>query len=278
MSGKQKIETHINELKDIGIDIESLSDLPSVVSQPHRDDHYMFIIQLSGLFVLDLDFNEVTYKDACVGYVTPGQVHRYTNIKNCKGWLLFVDVEFVPKQYRDVFDTFLNSRQIVSVQKDDQLFKLSVILEKWFTDNEAPLKSGVLSSLIHSISGMIASKMLCFPKTHIELSTSKYILANKFKQFVKEKFREEKQVKAYAALLNITPIYLNEVMNEITGFAASYWIQQEVLLEAKRLLYYSGMDINEIAYELGYEDSAYFSRFFKKNAGVTASDFRSRKP
>jgi AraC family transcriptional regulator, transcriptional activator of pobA len=183
-----------------------------------------------------------------------------------------------PNNIEPCFDTFLNSRQIASAQEDEPIFKLSAILEKWLADNDAPLKSAVLSSLIHSISGMIASKMLCSPKTHIGLSTSKYILANKFKQLVKEKFRESKQVKAYAALLNITPIYLNEVMNEITGFSASYWIQQEVLLEAKRLLYYSGMDINEIAYELGYEDAAYFSRFFKKNTGVTASGFRSQKP
>jgi AraC-like DNA-binding protein len=238
----------------------------------------MFIIQTSGLFVLELDFTEITYKDACIGYVTPGQVHRYINMNNCEGWLLFVDTDLVPKQYRAVFDTFLNSRQIVSVEEEDQVFKLCEIIEKWLADSEAPLKSAVLSSLIHSIGGMVASKMLCSPKTHIGPGTSKYILANRFKQLVKEKFRENKQVKAYAALLNITPIYLNEVMNEITGFAASYWIQQEVLLEAKRLLYYSGMDINEIAYELGYEDAAYFSRFFKKNTGITASGFRSRKP
>lgn len=278
MSGKQKILIHKNELKDSGVDIESLTGLDFIDLELHRDDHYMFIIQQKGLFVCELDFSEITLKDAAICYVTPGQVQRYLKIQDCEGWLVFVEADFIPKQYRAVFDTFLNSHQFVSVPEDDQVFKLCAVLEKWLAGNDAPLKGEVTSSLIHSISGMLSSKILGSQKTPIGLTTSKYVLANKFKQIVKENFKENKQVKAYAALLNITPLYLNEVMNEITGFSASYWIQQEVLLEAKRLLYYSGMDVNEVAYELGYEDAAYFSRFFKKNAGVTASDFRNRKP
>lgn len=100
----------------------------------------------------------------------------------------------------------------------------------------------------------------------------------KFRQLIKEQYKDCKLVKDYAALLNITPLYLNEVMKEISGFAASYWIHQEIVLEAQRLLYYTGLDIKEIAFELGYEDHAYFSRFFKKNTGMTASSFRNKKP
>ncbi|GAA5087448.1 hypothetical protein GCM10023210_10290 [Chryseobacterium ginsengisoli] len=91
-------------------------------------------------------------------------------------------------------------------------------------------------------------------------------------------YKELKQVKEYASLLNITPLYLNEIVKEITGFSASHWIHQEIILEAQRLLYYTDLDIKQIAFQLGYEDHAYFSRFFKKNTGNTASQFRERKP
>lgn len=77
-------------------------------------------------------------------------------------------------------------------------------------------------------------------------------------------------------MLNITPLYLNEIVKEITGFPASYWIQQETILEARRLLYYTDLDIKQIAYRLGYDDHAYFSRFFKKSTGNTASQFRNK--
>ena len=69
--------------------------------------------------------------------------------------------------------------------------------------------------------------------------------------------------------------YLNEVIKEQTGYPVSYWIQQEILQEAKRLLYYTPMNSKEIAFSLGYDDYAYFPRFFKKNVGVTPLGFRN---
>ncbi len=54
----------------------------------------------------------------------------------------------------------------------------------------------------------------------------------------------------------------------------SYWIMQEVVLEAKRLLYYSEMNTKEIAHTLGYEDHTYFSRIFKRTANLTPLEFR----
>jgi AraC family transcriptional regulator, transcriptional activator of pobA len=76
---------------------------------------------------------------------------------------------------------------------------------------------------------------------------------------VQLRYKQYKQVKDYASFLNITPLYLNEIVKQITGFTVSYWIQQTIMLEAKRLLYYSKMDIKQIAFELGYEDFTYFS-------------------
>ena len=50
--------------------------------------------------------------------------------------------------------------------------------------------------------------------------------------------------------------------------------QQEIMLEAKRLLYHSNCSVKEIAHELGYEDHTYFSRLFKKTVGDTPGEFR----
>jgi len=68
--------------------------------------------------------------------------------------------------------------------------------------------------------------------------------------------------------------YLNEAVKETTGFTVSHWIQQQIMLEAKRLLYYSECSAKEIAHELGYEDHTYFSRLFKKTVGRTPIEFR----
>jgi AraC family transcriptional regulator, transcriptional activator of pobA len=60
----------------------------------------------------------------------------------------------------------------------------------------------------------------------------------------------------------------------IPGFNVTHWLMNEVMLEAKRLLIYSQANVKEIAYRLGYEDHAYFSRLFKKQTGLTPSGFR----
>jgi len=87
--------------------------------------------------------------------------------------------------------------------------------------------------------------------------------------------RTIKSPSGYSTRLNVSPSYLNESVKHITGLPVSYWIQQEILLEAKRLLYYSEFNVKQIAYELGYDDPSYFSRFFRRAAGMSALEFRA---
>ncbi|SEB00833.1 AraC-type DNA-binding protein [Pedobacter hartonius] len=258
----------------------SLHGVKFIDYELHRDDHYMFIIQESGYFVFEVDFHTIEINDAGICYVAPGQVHRYIKTDQCEGWLLFVDSNYISKQFREAFDTMLNITQNTDLDKKDPVFAFAGHLGIWWLGEKGndDLMSSVIKSLLDAISGLIASKLLGASTKFKRINSPKYILATRFRQLIKEHFLKLKQVKAYASLLHITPLYLNEVMKEITGFPASYWIQQEIILEGKRLLSYSGKDIREIAWELGYEDQAYFSRFFKNNTGVTASAFREQKP
>ena len=81
-------------------------------------------------------------------------------------------------------------------------------------------------------------------------------------------------VSDYAGELFISPSYLNEIVKRISGFTASHHIQQRIVLEAKRLAIYSGSSMKEIAYLLGFEDIAYFSKYFKTFSGTNFRDFK----
>ncbi|RZK91689.1 MAG: AraC family transcriptional regulator, partial [Hymenobacter sp.] len=76
----------------------------------------------------------------------------------------------------------------------------------------------------------------------------------------------------------VLPSTLNAMLKQETGFSVSYWISHAIVLEAKRLLAYSTLDVKEIAALLGYADGPYFSRLFKKQAGVSPGAFRRQKP
>lgn len=280
MASKTKILLHKDELKAAGMDILALKGLSFVDQELHRDDHYMFILLKSGHFVCEVDFNRIEIQNTALLYAAPGQVQHYLKAENCEGWLLFANPDFVSQPLREFFDSVLNVSQSVEVAENNPVFATSDILGTWWSTNFSndDLSNSVSTSLLGSIIGMVALALKGTSIQNHHSNSSKYILANRFKQLIKEQFREMKQVKQYALLLHITPLYLNEVMKEITGFSASYWIHHEILLEAKRLLAFSEKDVRQIAWDLSYEDDAYFSRFFKKHTGSTASAFRKQKP
>ena len=99
-------------------------------------------------------------------------------------------------------------------------------------------------------------------------------ITSQFKALLSANYQTMKRPAQYAAKLNISPGYLNEVVKESTGLSVTAWIQQEIMVQAKRLLYHTTLPIKEVAIELGYEDWAYFTRLFTKLCQQTPSQFR----
>ncbi|WP_315821323.1 helix-turn-helix domain-containing protein [Paraflavitalea speifideaquila] len=102
------------------------------------------------------------------------------------------------------------------------------------------------------------------------------IITRQFRSLLQQQFKTMKSPSAYAAALNISPAYLNEVIKQSTGFPVSHWIHQEIILEARRMLYYTDNTVKEIAHLLGYEDHTYFTRLFSKITGLSPLAFRQK--
>ena len=98
-------------------------------------------------------------------------------------------------------------------------------------------------------------------------------LVTNFQDLLENKFRLEHQVKYYANALHITPKGLNNAVKKELAKNASELIKEKLIIEAKRELYQQRKSVKEIAYELGFEDPAYFNRFFKKSTGRTPLAF-----
>jgi AraC family transcriptional activator of pobA len=83
-------------------------------------------------------------------------------------------------------------------------------------------------------------------------------------------------VDQYAGVLRVAPVRLNRLCLKIAGKTAFGMTQERLILEACRKLTYVPAGVADIAYELGFQDPAYFSRLFKKLVGMTPKEYRLR--
>lgn len=101
-------------------------------------------------------------------------------------------------------------------------------------------------------------------------------LLARFQALVERDYRSPRALSDYAKVLGVTPTHLSRVARALTGSSASQLILERRLLEARRALAYTSMQVAEIAYMLGYSDPAYFARVFAQAAGESPSAFRAR--
>lgn len=108
-----------------------------------------------------------------------------------------------------------------------------------------------------------------------KLPDERFHIIRKFNLLVEGNFRTQHAVSFYAEQLYKSPKTLSNLFAIFNQKTPSQLIQQRIIAEAKRLLYYTDKSVKHITFELGFEDVSYFSNFFKKNSGVSPSDFRN---
>ncbi|GAM60592.1 transcriptional activator of 4-hydroxyphenylacetate 3-monooxygenase operon [Vibrio ishigakensis] len=113
--------------------------------------------------------------------------------------------------------------------------------------------------------------------TNTSYRSSDVNVFNQFNQLIEQNYKQHWTLPQYADQLGLTTARLNDICRRISGLASKRLVADRVMQEARRLLILTAMSVQEVAYELGYRDPAYFARFFKKNAGETASEFRERE-
>ncbi|HEY6899940.1 MAG TPA: helix-turn-helix domain-containing protein, partial [Puia sp.] len=224
-----------------------------------------------------IEFNQCELRENMVLFVLPGQVHDFQDAGvNSRGWLLAIETSLVPGVCRTVLEDPFLERQALTVDVDRQqslVECLRLIHALQQREDSVYLRQSIYA-LLASFTGMITDLYAGRAVgTEGKLSRAK-VITREFRQMVAHRFKTLKGPAEYAAELHLSLSYLNEIVKDVTGFTVSYWIQWEVMMEAKRLLYYSQCSVKEVAFELGYEDYAYFSRLFKKVEGRTPMEFR----
>lgn len=110
-----------------------------------------------------------------------------------------------------------------------------------------------------------------------ELSHAQQLL-HRFQNAIVKHYRESREVQYYANLLCLSPKHFGSIIKQHSGKSANEWISQYVVVQAKSLLRYrSDLNIQQIAYQLGFADPAAFTRYFKTVARITPKAYREMR-
>ncbi|EPJ44071.1 MAG: 4-hydroxyphenylacetate catabolism regulatory protein HpaA [Osedax symbiont Rs2] len=98
-----------------------------------------------------------------------------------------------------------------------------------------------------------------------------------FNNLIESKFKLHLPLAVYASEIGVTEARLNSICRRLAGLPSKRLIMDRIVQEARRSLIFSNAPVTEIGYQLGFKDPAYFARFFRRNTGVSASNFRLQK-
>ena len=148
----------------------------------------------------------------------------------------------------------------------------SVLCDYAPTPNREKIISSLFAAMFHYVMGILQKHSL--PAGNESVSNRTDELFNKFLDLLREYCSTERSVEFYASKMGITPKYLSLILKKKSGRNASKLIDEAVVYEAKRLLKYSGMSINEIALKLNFASQSFFGKYFKQRVGVSPSRYK----
>jgi len=249
---------------------------------PHRHSYYEIAWVRKGRATYHVDLEKHAVTESTICCATPGQVHQLKESEKANGYVLSFNNDFLflaqdkAASWRHEQSTSpFPAIRVASLDRDtaaevDQLF---LKMEKEFNNFfllRTEILMGYFKILLIYLARQSDSTAPALPQTR------NADLVKKFFHVIENKFITHKKVTEYAEQLSVTPNYLNEIVKKVSGFPASYHIQQRIVLEAKRHATYSDSSMKEIAYHLGFDDIAHFSKFFKNVSGQSFTDFKKQ--
>lgn len=251
--------------------IETITDF-----EPKRIKKYLFFWCSEGSISIKVDNKLLTLTKNQVLTITSGQYHCFKKTTNAKGYALDFTLDYICKTEKDIELIFQNSlfchfdyNEIITINNPNEVAQQLQKIEK-----ELHLKPFQYLESVHS-----RIELLLFEVNRSKIANGGEVwkpdaLFLQFLEFVRNNFEHNYTLREIALHLHTTELKLNEQAKQHAGKTAQNVIYGLVISEAKRKLQYEEKSIKEIAFELGFKDPYYFSKFFKNHTDISPSEFQ----
>ena len=259
--------------------LESVFRRPGIYEGPVRKPHHQIFWMTRGSGYCRVDLENYDMSDNTIYTIPPGRFHQFSQTGDIAGYVLSFNIEFLQLAMEGQGRPFFNEINSELKRVNVYLLKSGNSALQRLLDDIAQEFETLLTLRLETLSCLFKMFLIYIKRLAMNIRQEEAIshnmrLFNRFSAALDKQFRSMKQVAEYASELSVTPSYLTDVVKKITGYSASYHIQQRMVQEAKRLAIYDDANMKMVAYALGFDDLSHFSRFFKHAAGINFSQFK----
>ncbi len=265
--------------------IPQRSALYNWLIHPHRHDSFIQVLYLTqGKVDVQIEHALQTLQAPCVMLIPAGHVHGFRFARDTQGPVVTAmqkPLESAAALMMPALQGTIRTPRLLSLHAEmryiDQLMPLFLALEH---ESRTPAAGQVAAGTslllallvqVHRISQLSDSAST---PTHYSISRKAQQI-EKFRSLIDKHFRTEHSLQAYADLVGVSVGQLSRVCREVLGKSSLQVMNDRLIQEAQRELVYTSLPIKQLASELGFNDDAYFSRFFRKQTGVTPKAYRA---
>lgn len=280
-----RIKQEMKEVYYLSDDLVILALDPNSPSlgRPVSLDGFAAIVMMSGEATLSINLNEYLVRPNDVVVFTPEvaiNVVGYT--EQASAYMIAFSKSFVNEIQIDLATSLpvymrFGKAPVLPVTPDDvtQIRQLFQLVKTLLRSDKERYRHEIIRTLF-TTAFYIITEINQREQPGLQKQGHCEVLFNEFMTLLQQHSKRERTVGFYARQLGITSKYLSSVVKEVSGKTAARWIDEAVILEAKALLKYSGMSIQEIAYHLNFSTQSFFGKYFKHHTGTSPSRYKRR--
>ncbi|WP_134089986.1 AraC family transcriptional regulator [Olivibacter sp. XZL3] len=267
------IQQHYLKVERLQKDYQNLS------ASLHRHDHYELIWAFGGEGQHFINFKPYPLQQNRVYFLQIGQVHQFPEFER-SGWIFLISEELMhsffslhpQEEGKGLFDTF-GAQPFVDMDTDALHF-INHIKELLLQElnQQAPNKN-ILFHLTVSLLLRLNAKQASEKEAITLLNPERRVLFD-LRKLIQQHYREAHNVIFYLNKLGVPAKTLNRICRKTTGKTVHELLEDKLLTEAKMALLSTTCSVKEIAFDLGFNDSAYFGRFFRRATSLTPLKYR----
>ncbi|MFP2997133.1 AraC family transcriptional regulator [Spongiivirga sp. MCCC 1A20706] len=249
-------------------------------ARPHSHSYYQIIWFTKGRGKHFVDFKEYNLQPNTILFISKDQVHAFDQDLEIEGALIHFNESFFMHSDVDIFlkyklfkseeKPFYSIGQEVAKKAETYLDLIKLELKRRDQFGYEEIIRFLLKSFLIILERIYQNDT----RQSFAFNSQYEVVYFQFKELLEAHFNEGLSVKDYALLLNISSKTLTTITKQVVGKPPSVIISERLVLEAKRLLQFTSLQISEIAYKLGFDDASYFVKYIKRHLKMSPGQYR----